>query len=169
MNLCKIYFYERNFVKCRDMCEKALIKVEMHIIDSMKRNDLMEDPSDVILLLNGYLLYARSMDRLSCESGSLKFYQNGAKISRKYLGSAHSLTRKFSNLLSQRPSVPKRRTPQASTFNNAHTHRIVKDMLKSLKMAHNHPQMLSISNKQFKLRTYKKKEIQTNPTDKDAS
>jgi hypothetical protein len=42
------------------------MKIETKVFDEIKNNPykLNEDPSDIILLLNGYLLFAKSSERL---------------------------------------------------------------------------------------------------------
>jgi len=62
-----------------------------------------------VLLLNGYLFFAKSLEKTSNQTGNRykniiktlkslapsKFYQNGVRIAKKYLGSSHFLTKKM--------------------------------------------------------------------------
>lgn len=67
MNLCKLYYYEKNYEKCRNLSESALMRIESNVFDIMRNNsnDLLKNPSDIILLLNGYLLFAKSSQHIA--------------------------------------------------------------------------------------------------------
>lgn len=66
----------------------------------MKTNSIQlhKDPSDVILLLNGYLFYGKCAERLQkSEIDATKFYSNGLKLCRKYLPNNHFLVFRFTH------------------------------------------------------------------------
>ncbi|CAD8095759.1 unnamed protein product [Paramecium sonneborni] len=106
LNLARIHYCQFNYNKCFRLVERALIKYEPYIFKEMKTNasKLQNNPSDIILLLNGYLFYGKCVQQLQKLSEMLdidydKFFHNGQKICRKFLNSNHYL---FSYFTQQR-------------------------------------------------------------------
>ncbi|CAK89616.1 unnamed protein product (macronuclear) [Paramecium tetraurelia] len=102
LNLARIHYCQFNYNKCFRLVERALIKYEPYIFKEMKTNTpkLQKNPSDIILLLNGYLFYGKCVQQLQKQQEMLdidydKFFHNGQKICRKYLNSNHYLVSYF--------------------------------------------------------------------------
>ncbi|CAD8195216.1 unnamed protein product [Paramecium octaurelia] len=102
LNLARIHYCQFNYNKCFRLVERALIKYEPYIFKEMKTNTpkLQKNPSDIILLLNGYLFYGKCVQQLQKQQEMLdidydKFFHNGQKICRKFLNSNHYLVSYF--------------------------------------------------------------------------
>ncbi|CAD8047199.1 unnamed protein product [Paramecium sonneborni] len=108
LNLARIYYFLQDFKKCLSITEKALINYEPYIFKEIKNTC---KPKDIVLLLNGYIFYAKTVQNLQvlgfCQDLDFQqFFINGAKLGRKYLGPTHQITKLF--LFSERGSNMKK-------------------------------------------------------------
>lgn len=131
-NLASIYLKKREFLKAYKSSESGLFKLEPIIFKQMKdaNGQGKNFIKDLIVLLQGYLNYARCLIYLqsspeSITDNNLKsqimaknpktFYRNGQKLSFKYLGQECYLAKKFSAYLSMNQ---KNNTVRIETFHD---------------------------------------------------